>query len=107
MHTIVSVSLNIDKVFTALKVLKKMYGFFFKYSQVIVAFKGMFKEFLLIPHNILLSSIVTTQEMHFFPCSCEAVYFKVSGKPGLLSPNASVRKMNKTAGVWSLSGSVW
>lgn len=55
MHTGASVLLNTNMFFTALKVLKKIYDFFFfrKYLKVIVAFKGLFKKFIFLLQNLL------------------------------------------------------
>lgn len=54
MHTTASLLLNTNMFVTALKFLKKMYVWgFFKYLKVTVAFKGLFKEFISLLHNIL------------------------------------------------------
>lgn len=74
MHTTASVLLNTNVFVTALKFLKKMYVWGFKYLKVTVAFKGLFKEFISLLHNILPENTLC----HNFPLVPNRYHFLYS-----------------------------
>lgn len=69
--------------FTALKVLKKIYDFFFffrKYLKVIAAFNGLFKKFIFLLQNLLAENTLyhnftlVPKSYHFFSSAVKQLF---------------------------------